>query len=218
MIDLCVQLIDRIIALIKQRASQERTRKTTERSFVVDVIDPLYSDMEAIQRNYYSTLMETQRSLTDPNEPLDRIIHDLRQLRGEFAPVRVEVRMLAAELYQISADGNLVIHRDSKGIRDFVVSIAQFLGYVAFSHDTLNEGNSQVLSFLATYSSPSASLLRSIERINLSKTATDKSDPNSWREDGLQELANLLHNLNQCWDQFVGCYAKLRLTLLLTQR
>jgi hypothetical protein len=125
MIELLLQLIDRLIDLKKYQA--ERVEKTFK-----EILDPVFSDLLLVHGDYVRMFEDVQQQLIaipnldndDGRKRLLEVAETLRQRRLEFEPVRQKLGAMTREL---STDASKLSRTmDSKEAEAFVVSVLEY--------------------------------------------------------------------------------------------
>ena len=98
MLDTFLKLIDRLIALSKERTSRNR------RLFEAHV-DPIYNSAQIVVDDYRQVLESIEQQLADSTVSIDQVLTDLRDRRKRYERARVELVEYSEILYRTqSAD------------------------------------------------------------------------------------------------------------------
>jgi hypothetical protein len=106
MISSAISIIDRLISLVEHR-------KQRSRELFLDHIEPIFSDLTQIHKDYIATLNEIAAKMLLPDVSPDELRAFLISRRDHLSPLRVKVVALATAIRYSQAEDRLKAFADS---------------------------------------------------------------------------------------------------------
>ena len=216
MIETAIKVIDRLIQLLKERQLLETVKKADMRQLAMDIVDPLYRDIEDVYKDYVEILFELQDQVGDPSSNLENIIGQLTQRRMTFQPLRDKVRAFAKEMHRVFKEKPS--DKEAR-ITDALVTFANrtklLMEPVPYEHseylqEYFDANRFPVISRrTAGLLSLTSGILRALEHLQL-----DVNYEEDWRIAATEYVGVTLHMQEWRWQLLVSAYAELRMMLL----
>jgi hypothetical protein len=187
MLELFLKLVDRVIDLLRERASIDRV-------FFMDHVDPIFSDLRKIVDDYLGTLTEAKARLMDATTPVDETVAWLGERRHTLRRVRTEIQKYSDAL----------VENDRRRLSTGAPSDdAANFAYAVYNVLTVEPTTVLPRPWQTAYTS----LLEDLDHARI-------LDPEGLRKFGVNAVGRYLNELTKRWDQAETFYYALRVKCL----
>ncbi len=211
-VNLGLKLLDKVIELLRERGKVTESKLKKRKELFHEFIEPMYADMEVIQKNYYSILFTIQKHLADENIDLNSTIEELKQQRKEMEPLRVKTRAVSRQFHE-SLESNIISIDDKAdaALIEFVHGIGRIMGASACAGFRASEIAPSHIFFdvSVTYD-----LLFTLEGTSSSRSGEVLYDETILRKEGIENVGKIIDQLTIGWGDVAENYATLKTMLL----